>query len=90
MTKNHFPMLADALSEVREYLFEMGATLKDEQSFFGHYEFGGVQYGQTKTRLGELATYKGKTIEGRMAKRAISLSIYRMESGTYEAVAYIN
>lgn len=89
MTKNFFPTLSDALDAVRAYLVDSRAVLADEEDFFNPFTFGGVAYGQTIRRAGLLASYRGKEITGRMAKRAVTLNVYRMESGTYEAVCYI-
>ena len=45
---------------------------------------GGVAYGQTVSRSFELASLKGKA-----TKKCAHVTIYRMESGRYEKVAYI-
>lgn len=90
MTKNFFPTLGTVLEAVSEYLIEQRATIAEEDSFFNFFATGGVQYGETKSRIGLLSSLKGRQIMGRMAQRGISLTVYRMESGTYEAVAYIS
>ena len=89
MTKNFFPTLSDGLDAVREYLAENGATLAEPDRFFDTFGYGGVNYGQTKHALGVLATHKGKPLTGRRV-RTLSCTVYRMESGTYEFVAYIS
>lgn len=90
MNKNFFPTLGEALDCVREYVAEQRAVIEDPDSFFNFFAMGGVAYGQTRTHIGHLSSLKGKQITLRMAQRGISLSVYRMESGTYEAVAYIS
>lgn len=90
MKQNFFDTLGAALFAVREYILSTNSALADEDNLFSPFEFGGVAYGQTVHRASLLSIYKGKTIEGRMAKRGVSLTIYRMESGTYEAVCYIS
>lgn len=89
MTKNFFPTLDEALDSVRSFLVESRAVLADVEDFFNPFTFGGVAYGQTIRRAGLLSSYRGKEIVGRMAKRAVTLTVYRMESGTYEAICYI-
>lgn len=90
MTKNFFPTLGDALEGVREYLAQTGSAIAEPEPFFDFFAMGGVRYGETKSRADLLSHHKGKEITGRMADRGISLTVYRMESGTYEAVAYIS
>lgn len=90
MTKNHFSTLAEGLDAVRLLLTVTNSTLADAEYFFNHFCMGGVNYGETKTRAGLLMTHRGKEITGRMAKRGLHVSAYRMESGTYEIIAYIS
>lgn len=90
MKKNFFDTLGAALDAVREYIASTNSALDNENTLFDAFTFGGVGYGQTVHRAALLSIYKGKTISGRMAKRGVSLTIYRMESGTYEAVCYIS
>lgn len=90
MTKNFFPTLSEALDAVRAYLLDSRAELCDAESFFNRFALGGVNYGETKSASDLLKSYRGKEITGRMAKRGVSLTIYRMESGTYEAVCYVS
>lgn len=90
MKKNFFNTLSLALDEVREYLISTKSTLEDPNDFFSAFQIGGIAYGQTVHRAALLSIHKGKVITGRMAKRGISLTIYRMDSGTYEAVCYIS
>ena len=85
MKNNFFKTLGEALEAVRAYLAEKQAVLVDDESFFNHFSFGGVQYGETKNRSELLATLKGKPVK----RKGLTLAVYRMESGTYEAVAYI-
>jgi len=89
MNKNFFKTLGEVLDAVRAYLVDSRAVLADEEDFFYPFTFGGVAYGQTVRKAGLLSSYKGKEITGRMAKRGLTLNVYRMESGTYEAVCYI-
>lgn len=90
MTKNFFSTLGEALDGVRIYLLENRAAIADPDSFYNFFAMGGVAYGQTRSHCALLSHLKGKEITGRMAQRGISLTVYRMESGTYEAVAYIS
>lgn len=90
MEKNFFDSLGAALDAVREYIASTKSVLADEDDLFHPFVFGGVNYGETKHRASLLSIYKGMEITGRKAKRGVSLTIYRMESGTYEAVAYIS
>jgi hypothetical protein len=89
MKENFFKTLSEALDAVRAYLVETRSVLADPEDFFYPFTFGGVNYGQTVRRAGLLSEYKGKVIAGRMAKRGLTLNVYRMDSGTYEAVCYI-
>lgn len=89
MTKNFFPTLGDALESVRAFLADSRAVLAEPDTAFDKLTFGGVAYGETKQVLALLTHYRGKEITGRMAARALNLSVYRMESGTYEAIAYV-
>ena len=89
MTENFFPTLGDGLDAVRAYLMKSGATLAEYDRFFDTFAIGGVGYGQTKHALGVLATFKGKPLTGRRI-RTLSVTVYRMETGTYEFVAYIS
>lgn len=90
MKDNFFKTLGDALEAVRAYLVETKCVLADPDDLFNAFSYGGVNYGQTVRRASLLSTYKGKEVTGRMAKRACTLNIFRMESGTYEAVAYVS
>jgi hypothetical protein len=89
MKENFFKTLSEALDAVRAYLVDSKAVLADAEDFFYPFTFGGVNYGQTVRRAGLLSEYRGKPIVGRMAKRGLTLNVYRMDSGTYEAVCYI-
>lgn len=89
MKQNFFKTLGDALQAVRDYLVESKCVLADESDLFNTFCFGGVSYGQTLSRSSLLSIFKGKEITGRKAQRACTLTIYRMESGTYEAVCYV-
>jgi hypothetical protein len=90
MKKNFFDSLGAALDAVREYITSTNSVLANEDDLFHPFVFGGVSYGQTINRASLLSVYKGKEITGRKAKRGVSLTIYRMDSGTYEAVCYIS
>lgn len=90
MKENFFKTLSDALEAVRAYVAETNSVLADPEDLFGHFTYGGVNYGETRRAASLLSVYKGKPITGRMAKRAVALNIFRMESGTYEAVCYIS
>lgn len=90
MKQNFFETLGAALDAVREYIASTNSALASEDDLFDTFTLGGVKYGQTVHRASLLSIYKGKTIAGRMAKRGVSLTVYRMESGTYEAVCYIS
>jgi hypothetical protein len=90
MNKNFFPTLGEALDAVRAYLVTSRCELKDAENAFSKFTFGGVPYGATVSEAMELSVFKGKPVTGRMATRALTLNVYRMESGTYEAVAYVS
>jgi len=90
MRTNFFPTLGSALDAVREYIASTKSVLANEDDLFHPFTFGGVSYGQTVSRASLLSVCKGKEITGRMAKRGVSLTVYRMDSGTYEAVCYIS
>lgn len=90
MKQNHFKTLGDALHAVREYVLDRGCILADPDDLFKHFTYGGVNYGETRRAASLLSHYRGKEIKGRMAKHSVTLVIYRMESGTYEAVSYIS
>jgi hypothetical protein len=90
MKQNFFPTLGAALDAVREYLVASKCVLAVESDLFDYFSFGGVAYGETKSRASLLSVFKGKPVTDRMAKRAVSVTVYRMESGTYECIAYVS
>jgi len=90
MKQNFFPTLGEALDAVRDYLVSSKCVLAPNVILFDYFALGGVAYGETKTRASLLSIFRGKEITGRMAKHAVSVTVYRMESGTYECIAYVS
>jgi hypothetical protein len=90
MKQNFFATLGEALDAVREFLISTNSSLANPEELFNRFLFGGVSYGETKHAAALLSIHRGKVISGRMAKRGVSLTVYRMDSGTYEAVCYIS
>lgn len=85
----YFETLSSALDHVRQMAQQMGYEA-DDNAIWDNFGTGGISYGQTKT--GTIPLLKdGQPIIGKDGKelnRAISVSIYRMDSGKYELTAY--
>ena len=85
----YFETLSAALDHVRGMAKKMGYEL-DEDAVWLEFGTGGISYGQTKSATIPLLK-DGKPImskSGKELNRAISVSIYRMDSGRYELTAY--
>ena len=85
----YFETLSAALDHVRRMAEKMGYEL-DEDAVHFQFGTGGISYGQTKSATIPLLK-DGEPIMGKSGKplnRAISVSIYRMDSGRYELTAY--
>ena len=85
----YFETLSAALDHVRGMAEKMGYEL-DEDAVHFQFGTGGISYGQTKSATIPLLK-DGKPImskSGKELNRAISVSIYRMDSGRYELTAY--
>ena len=91
MKQNFFPTLGAALDAVREYLVQSKCEIAPDRAedAFHPFTFGGVGYGVTVSRCVPLSVYKGKPVPARSA-RGLSVTVYRMESGTYECIAYVS
>lgn len=80
---SHTETLGEALRAIDEVLVQgNGYEFADRQDWDPFWD-GGLAYGATKTRSVELIV-PGKP----RTKRFLTASIYRMESGRYEVVAY--
>lgn len=85
----YFDTLAAALDHVRGMAAQLGYEV-DDNEMFNAFGTGGVSYGQTKKGLIPLLK-NGQPIlskSGQPINRAISVTIYRMDSGKYELTAY--
>lgn len=75
--------LSAALEQATRYATSKGYEVS-EDSMFRTFGTGGVAYGDTKRGSVELLK------EGKEQKKMLHISIYRMDSGTYELTDYIN
>ncbi len=85
----YFETLSSALDHVRQMAQQMGYEA-DDKAIWDNFGTGGISYGQTKKGLIPLLK-DGQPIIGKDGKelnRAISVAIYRMDSGKYELTAY--
>ena len=85
----YFETLSTALDAVRAYAESNGYTL-DEDDIQFQFGTGGISYGQTKSSNINLLK-NGQPIlnkRGQEMNRAVHVSIYRMDSGTYELTVY--
>ena len=85
----YFKTLSAALNHVRGMAEKMGYEL-DENAVYLEFGTGGIPYGQTNSATIPLLK-DGKPVlskSGKELNRAISVSIYRMDSGRYELTAY--
>ena len=85
----YFETLSSALDHVREMAKAMGYEL-DEDAMWSKFGTGGVSYGETKQAIIPLLK-DGQQIlskSGKELNRAMSINIYRMDSGRYELTAY--
>ena len=85
----YFKTLSEALEYVREYANKLGYEIDEEQMFF-LFGTGGIKYGETKSHNITLLK-NGEPIlnkRGQEMNRALRVSIYRMDSGTYELTLY--
>jgi hypothetical protein len=94
MKQTYFETLAEGLDAVEKFLVEEKAA-EWEPSFRQEYGFGGLGYGETQRSLHPLISHKGKTCfttrkDGtKRCRKALAISIYRLESGRYEFTVYI-
>lgn len=79
----YYHTLSAALLAVEVFATENQIVLVSPETFNERFD-GGVPYGQTIQGHAEIATLKGKT-----TKKWAHLTIYRMESGTYEVIFYV-
>jgi len=85
----YFDTLSAALDHVRQMAQQMGYEL-DEDAMWSKFGTGGVSYGETKQAIIPLLK-DGQPIlskSGKELNRAMSINIYRMDSGRYELTAY--
>lgn len=85
--ENYFDTLSQALDAVTARCTAQGAQADagEWSSFMDKFCIGGVAYGETKTATVRITVFKNKPTN----RRALTASIYRMESGRYELTAYI-
>lgn len=81
--ETYFETLSGALDEVRKVADSRGFEL-DEDEIFRQFGTGGIGYGETKR--GSLTITKN----GKEQRKMLQVVIYRMDSGKYELVTYIN
>lgn len=85
----YFKTLSGALDQVRSQAKGLGFEV-DEDDMFNNFGTGGISYGTTKSanitlqKDGMAITSKG----GKEMNRSLHVSLYRMDSGTYELTAY--
>lgn len=84
--ENYFESLSEALNIAFGRAQDQGATFDDGElsRWFDKWN-GGVTYGRTVTHSCPCLTFKGKG-----TTRAMTVVIYRMESGRYELTTYVN
>ena len=85
----YFESLSETLDAVRRKATSMGLEVDDEE-IWTNFGTGGISYGSTKSATIPLLK-DGKPIldrRGKVANRAIRVSIYRMDSGRYELTMY--
>ena len=80
---NYFETLSDAVYEAERRACAKGADF-DNLDLYEAFS-GGVSYGQTVRAAIKLISYKG-----RASRMALTVVIYRVESGKYELTSYIN
>lgn len=87
MAINYFKTLSAALNAAVGRATERGAEFDTKElcTFLDQWN-GGVSYGQTVTHACPLFKLKGKL----QYVRAMTVVLYRMESGNYELTTYIN
>lgn len=85
----YFNTLSEALDHVRQMARQLGYEV-DEDAMWSNFGTGGVSYGETKK--GNIPLLKnGEPVlskSGKELNRAMSIAIYRMDSGRYELTAY--
>lgn len=87
MALNYFKTLSAALDAAVGRATERGAEFdsKELSDFLDQWN-GGVSYGQTVRHACPVFKLKGKLVY----TRAMTVVLYRMESGNYELTTYIN
>jgi hypothetical protein len=80
----HHETLGKAVQCVVDTLNSNEVMLAEPERISQPFEFDGIPYGQTKQAHAEIATIKGKK-----TRKFAHVSIYRMDSGTYELTLYI-
>ncbi len=85
----YFNTLSEALDHVRQMARQLGYEV-DEDAMWSNFGTGGISYGETKK--GNIPLLKnGEPVlskSGKELNRAMSIAIYRMDSGRYELTAY--
>ena len=82
--ETYFSTLSAALEQAQEYAESKGYQV-DEEAIYINFGSGGVVY--TETKRGSIPLW---TENGNESRKCLQISIYRMESGTYELTCYIN
>jgi len=86
----YFDTLSATLDKIREKSEKLGYKI-NEEDMFTQFGTGGVSYDTTKRATIELLNQDGTQItnkRGKPLERYMSVSIYRMPSGTYELTIY--
>lgn len=81
--ETYFPTLSQALDQVNKKAISKGYDEINPDEFF-QFGMGGISYGETKRKSFTL-TKNGVLVP----KRMMHVSVYRMDSGTYELTCYI-
>ena len=83
MTMYH-ETLSEAVSAAFDYLTKSRAEFNPELRFDNPFTFDGISYGGCKEAHFELSSYKGKP-----TRKYGHVTVWRSESGRYEANAYV-
>lgn len=81
--QNYHETLSSAIQDAKKMAESLGYTVNDDD-LFTKFGTGGVGYGETKNDMIEL--YR----DGKLQRKMLNISIYRLDSGRYELVTYIN
>jgi hypothetical protein len=86
MSDTYFSTLSGALEKANDNLLARGFELTEDgkNDLWRQFCIGGISYEESKTGSFEIAK------NGKVQRKAQTISIYRMGSGTYELTDYVN